>query len=221
MPSTPVLEEKWIVRGTLLPFMFPKRAFLTTLAVLIGFCVPTQGQRGALVKPKSLNEMTAQADRVIHAYVVAAKVEPHPRYRNISTVVVTLAVQETLKGETPKQFTIREFIWDLRDQMDAAAFRKGKDVVLFLNKENQEGLTGTIGADQGRFDVAHEMDGRITVRAHAPNRVLLQGTQEALAKKNRTLPASLRGALIDPAGRMDLAEFKSVIRDLVGTRGGK
>jgi hypothetical protein len=188
-------------------------AFLVTL--LAG---SLQAQRGALVKPRSLDQLTAQAERIVHGHIVSAKVEPHPQYANISTVLVTVRVAEMLKGTAPKEFTFRQFIWDIRDKRDASGFRKGKEVVLFLNKATSIGLTSTSGLDQGRFEVERDNTGHEFIRAHAPNQVLLGGVPAALAKKGSATPASIRSAQADNRQLLSLSDFKTTVRALAGTR---
>ena len=188
-------------------------AFVVTL---LGFS--SQAQRGALVKQRNLDQLTAQAERIVHGYIVSAKVEPHPQYSGISTVLVTVRVAEMLKGTAPQNFTFRQFIWDIRDKRDASGFRKGREVVLFLNKTTSAGLTSTSGLDQGRFEVERDRTGKAFVRAHAPNHVLLQGVPDALTKKGSTAPASIRAAQANNAQRVSLTDFKATVRGLAGTR---
>jgi len=188
-------------------------AFLVTL--LSG---SLQAQRGALVKPRNLDQLTTQADRIVHGYIVSAKVEPHPQYSGISTVLVTVRVAEMLKGTAPQEFTFRQFIWDIRDKRDASGFRKGREVVLFLNKTTSAGLTSTSGLDQGRFEVERDNSGNAFIRAHAPNHVLLEGVASALAKKGSATPASVRAAQSDNRQRVSLTDFKTTVRGLAGTR---
>lgn len=177
-----------------------------------------QAQRGALVKPRNLDQLTTQAERIVHGYIISAKVEPHPQYANISTVLVTVRVTEMLKGTAPKEFTFRQFIWDIRDKRDAMGLRKGREVVLFLNKTTSAGLTSTSGLDQGRFEVERDPSGKEFIRAHMPNQVLLEGVPAALAKKGSTIPASVRTAQSNNRQLMLLSDFKATVRGLAGTR---
>lgn len=171
-----------------------------------------------MVKSRNLDQLATQAERIVHGHIILARVEPHPQYSNISTVLVTIRVTEMLKGAAPKEFTFRQFIWDIRDKHDASGFRKGKEVVLFLNKTTSEGLTSTSGLDQGRFEVERDNTGREVIRAHSPNQVLLKGVSTALAKRGRSAPASIRAAQADNRQPMFLGDFKTTVRDLAGTR---
>ena len=188
-------------------------AFLVTL-----FAGSIQAQRGALVKQRNLSELTERAERIVHAHVVSAKVEPHPQYPSLSTVVVTLHIDDTLKGAATQQLTFRQFIWDWRDKQDAAGYRKGREVILFLNKVNENGLTSPSGMDQGRLDVYHTPDGRAVIQPKAASRTFLAGVDTSLAKQGKTMPPSMRSAMIDPSRPIELSEMKSVVRELAGTR---
>lgn len=190
--------------------------FLVTL--LLG---SMQAQRGALVKQRNLAELTDRAERIVHAHVVSAKVEPNAHYPGLSTVVVTLHVDDTLKGVAAQQLTFRQFIWDWRDKQDAAGYRKGRELLLFLNKVNAEGLTSPAGMDQGRLDVYHTPDGRAVIQPKAAARTFLAGVDTSLAKQGKTMPLSMRIAMIDSSRLIELSEMKSVVRQLAGTRSTK
>ena len=45
--------------------------------------------------------------------VVSVRMEKHPELTNLDTVVVTLRVRETLKGQAGETFTFRQYVWDL------------------------------------------------------------------------------------------------------------
>jgi hypothetical protein len=177
-----------------------------------------QAQRGALVNQRNLTDLTERAERIVHAHVISAKVEAHPGYPALSTVVVTLHVDDTLKGAPAQQLTFRQFIWDWRDKQDAAGYRKGRELLLFLNKPNAEGLTSPSGMDQGRLDVFHAPDGRGMVQPKSAARTFLAGVDASLAKRGKTLPISMRVAMLDPSRSIELADMKAVVRELAGSR---
>jgi hypothetical protein len=172
-----------------------------------------QAQRGALVKPRGLEELAQKAARIVHAHVVSARVEPHPQYPTLTTVLVTLHVDETLKGKAAPELTFRQFIWDWRDKQDAAGYRKGRELILFLNKVNEHGLTSPSGMDQGRIEVRRTSEGRAVVTPQSGRR-FFQGVDAALAKRGKAASLSMRSAMSDPAQGVDLGDFKSVVRDL-------
>jgi hypothetical protein len=113
--------------------------------------VPAFSQRGAITAPVSLDQMTRRADRIVHGLVVSAGVESHPQLTNLSTIVITMQVQDTLKGKAATTLTFRQFIWDLRDEQDAARYLKGQELLLFLNPVSQYGLTSPVGLGREAF----------------------------------------------------------------------
>ena len=105
-------------------------ASLAFLAFVASTYAPAQ--RGALTTPESIDELTQQSTLIVHGYVTSAKVEPHPQFRNLMTVLVTMNVEDTLKGSSQKNLQFRQYIWDIRDQLDAAKYAKKQELLLML-----------------------------------------------------------------------------------------
>src|SRR5262245_16377300 len=100
-----------------------RRALLLFCIVLIlTVCLPSSffAQSSARTIPRSLDQLTAEADVIVHGYVTSARFEPHPQLHNLTTVVVTMKVIETYKGPTRKTITFRQYVWDLNQQKAAA-----------------------------------------------------------------------------------------------------
>ena len=194
------------------------RRWVLLPSLVLTLAISAVAQRGALAKPRSLDDLTQEADRIVQVSVLSAKIEPHPHYRNLSTVVVTAAVEDIVKGKAPNQLTYRQFIWDRRDKASLAGYRKGQRLLLFLSKETTEGFTGTAGLNQGRMAIHSDSDGKPVVQAATPNRELLSGMESKLATRNRTLGQGLRAAAKSPDAQLPLNELKQAIRDLESTR---
>src|SRR5512140_2902738 len=79
-------------------------------------------QRGAQALNVNLAELVNEADVVVQGYIVSAHVEAHPQFPNLMTVLVSVQVSETLKGPAHKTMQFRQYIWDPRDQLDAARY---------------------------------------------------------------------------------------------------
>ena len=130
-----------------------------TVAVLVflaaTFCVSSaaHAQRGAITLPRNLADLSSNAGQIIQGRVVSATVEPDPRYNHLQTLVLTLAVDDVLKGQAPATFTFREFLWDIRDISDHAGYHLGDEVLLFLNRPTTLGFVSPVGLEQGRFRV--------------------------------------------------------------------
>jgi hypothetical protein len=141
---------------------------------------PLWAQRGALTVPVNLAQISDRAAVIVRGSIASAHVEPHPDYPHLMTVRVTVKVRESWKGQPSSAYTFRQFIWDIRDRMNAAGYRKGDEVLLFMNPTNQYGLTSTVGLEQGRFRVIHEKDGNIRVANGRDNAGLLRQTAPRL-----------------------------------------
>ena len=107
-----------------------------------------EAQRGARTTPRGLDQLTEEADVIVHGSVVSAKVEPHPQFKNLMTVVISLHVQETLKGRPRNSMQFRQYIWDIRDQIDAARYAKGQELLLMLGPVSEHGLTSPVGLNK-------------------------------------------------------------------------
>jgi hypothetical protein len=110
-------------------------------------------QNTALTAPRNLAQLSQQAATIVRGNVTSVRIEPHPQLANLTTVVVSLRVTQSLKGNSGSVLTFRQFIWDIRDKYEAAGYRKGQDLLLLLNPVSTYGLTSPAGMDQGRFEI--------------------------------------------------------------------
>jgi hypothetical protein len=184
--------------------------------LVFALCAPPLcAQRGALVEPRNLGELVAQSETIVRGYVVSAKVEPHPELSNLSTVVVTLRVAETLKGDARQTLTFRQFIWDIRDRMDAARYRKGQHLLLLMNPTTRYGLTSPAGLDQGRFRISRDAAGREVASNGLGNAGLFRDLSTQL-KSKRVGVAPHLAALMEQhrAGPIALDDLRELTRQL-------
>ena len=187
-------------------------AFLTLL-----LASPLAAQRGALTLPRSLDQLVDQAATIIRGHVVSARVERHPTLTNLHTIVVTLRVHQTFKGQAGQTFTFRQYIWDVRDRYDAAGYRKGQHLLLLMNPPTRYGLSSPAGLGQGRFRILVDRQGReYALNGHA-NAGLFRQMSQRLKKSGRTLQPSL-AQLADQhrSGPVQLDDLQNLIRTLAG-----
>lgn len=151
-----------------------KRSFL--LLALLAVALPAWAQRGALTVSRNLDQLTQRAGIIVRGTVISAKVEKHPELGG-HTIVVTLRVKKTLKGEAGDTFTFRQYIWDIRDRYDAAGYRKGDEVMLMLLNPNRYGLTSPVGMEQGRFRIVRNREGKEVAVNGVGNSRLFQGVE--------------------------------------------
>ena len=184
-------------------------------------------QRGAIVHPASLAELTSQAQTIMRARVLSAQVEPHPQFPNLQTVVLTLAVKEVYKGNPPATMTVRQFVWDIRDKMDSMGYRKGQEYILFLNPTTKYGFTSTTGLDQGRFQISMDSAGNEVVSNSTFNYGLLGGSNavdwavkpSSTMARSRTLPTSPANPAVNlPVGEVLVKGFVSAIKNYVSSK---
>jgi len=129
---------------------FGNGLLLATIFFLSSFA---GAQHGALTVSRGIDQLTEEADVVVHGYVTATRTEPHPQLRNLNTIVVTLQVKDTYKGTAQKSLTFRQYVWDTNPQRELAEYGKHQELVLFLGPVSEYGLTSPIGLEQGRFRI--------------------------------------------------------------------
>ncbi len=190
------------------------------LIFLAGIIVPSAlAQHGAITAPRNLAELTDRADLIVHGRVLSAVAEPHPKFANLMTVVVTLAVQDTLKGSSPRIHVFRQFVWDERDRLTSLGYRKGQEVLLLLNRENEHGLTSPVGLEQGRFRIDRGPDGQAVALNGHGNQGLFEGVADrAKASGVRLSVGGQKIAAGGESGAIPLEELKEMIRGFARVR---
>ena len=192
------------------------RALALSIA-LACFATFAQAQRGALTAHRNLAQLTQQAETIVEGTVISAKAEPHPSFNALQTVVVTLRVSRTLKGQATGALTFRQFIWDMRDRASAAGYRRGQGLLLFLNKPNESGLTSPAGMEQGRFRLLPTVAGRPSEVNGNGNAALLEGVPQKLSKVRLSSQTS---AVLTKhqAGPIALDQLEELIMQLENTQ---
>lgn len=195
------------------------RLSVPVFAAVLALAIAAQAQHGALTMPRNLAELTDHAAVIVEGHVLTAVAEPHPDFPNLMTVVVTIAVQDALKGKPGKLYTFRQFVWDIKDAHDLLGYRKGQHVLLMMNPENQHGLTSTVGLQQGRFRIVDGPDGQPVATNGQDNVGLFEGVAATAAGKG--VQFSKRGAQVvssPPRGPVHLSDLKEIIRGLVNSQ---
>jgi hypothetical protein len=167
------------------PSLFPilVLTFSLTPAVLV------MAQRGAVIAPESIDQLTQDATLIVHGNVTSAKVEPHPQFGNLMTVLVTMNVGETLKGTSQKSIQFRQYIWDIRDQLDSAQYAKNEELLLMLGPVSQYGLRSPVGLDQGRFRITRDSQGQAVAANGRGNLRLFEATEQRAQARGIKLSA--------------------------------
>jgi hypothetical protein len=135
----------------------------------------------------------------------------------LTTVIVTLRVEETLKGKHEATYTFRQYVWDARDRRDGLGYRKGQQVLLLLTAPSQLGLSSPVGLEQGRFRIQRDASGReVAINGHG-NAGLLANVEQSAARKGVPLSqAQARLAAEHRSGPIAFDELRGLIRQLTG-----
>jgi hypothetical protein len=188
---------------------------ILVLLVMVACTAPAWAQSGALTLPRNLDQLTGRSADIVRGTVISARVEKHPEFSGLNTVVVQLQVKETLKGQASGVFTFRQYIWDIRGGKDAAGYRKGQELLLMMIEPSRFGLSSPAGLDQGRFVISRDKNGReVAVNGHG-NMKLFDGiSAQAVAKG---IPLSARTASLvqkHVGGPVELRDLTALIREL-------
>ncbi|MBM4219686.1 MAG: hypothetical protein FJ171_08665 [Gammaproteobacteria bacterium] len=177
---------------------------------------PAFAQHGAMTVPRNLDQLTDRASDIVRGTVIETRVEKHPELTALDTVIVTLRVRDTLKGEARGRFTFRQYLWDARDVYDAAGYRKGQDLLLLMIAPSRLGLSSPAGMGQGRFRIVRDQAGREMAINAAGNARLFEGLGDAgkpgaaLTARQAALVASHR------SGPIAAADLAALIRAFTG-----
>lgn len=176
---------------------------------------PAAAQRGGLAIQQNLAELVDHAGTIVRGHIVSARVEPHPEFTHFYTVVVTLRVQETLKGQAGETFVFRQYIWDIRDRYDAAGYRKGGEMLLFLTRPSEIGLSSPVGLGQGRFRIVRGPEKEELAVNEAANYGLFRDLLPALRARGLSLSQEqtrwIEGQAGGPVPLEDLTELIRLI----------
>lgn len=186
------------------------------LLILLSFAAPAWAQQGALTIPRNLQQLTDRAAHIVRGNVMSAHVEMHPELKGLHTVVVTLRVKETLKGPARRDFTFRQYVWDLRGRMGEALYRKGDDLLLLMIEPSAYGLSSPAGMGQGMFRIARDAAGRELAVNGQANVRLFDGLALAQSSKGASLSVPSR-SLIEThrQGPIEAVRLSAMIREFV------
>jgi len=196
-------------------FVFALVAALAWLFLSLS-ALSAHAQRGAVTVPRALDQLTAEAETIVHGSIVSAKIEPHPKLRNLDTIVVSLKVQDTYKGTAGKSFVFRQYVWE-NPAFEASQYRKGQELLLFLGPVSDYGLSSPVGLEQGRFQIlrtAKSAPKALNGRGNAGlfNAVLARAKAHNLTLSSRTAEMAQR----NQPGSLRLSDLEDAIRTFAG-----
>lgn len=188
----------------------------SVLVLLIAWALAVGSSRAQfLYRQLNLVEMSQRAAVILEGQVTAVRYEPLPGYPHIDTVLVTLRVDQSLKGPLGQTYSFREFIPPGQSRMvRKRSYTVGQRLILFLPAPSQYGLSNPLGRQQGTFHITEDSHGNKFVVNEAGNAQLFAGVQEAVAKAGKTLPRHLAELQSQPRGPVPLETFVSVVKEL-------
>jgi hypothetical protein len=152
---------------------------------------------------------------VLQGQVRNVTLEPHQQLNHLLMVVVTLQVEENLKGRTPATFTFRQAVIDQRDQQQKLGYRVGQHLLLTLIRPSVYGLSSPAGMQQGRFSIVSGPDGKLQVSNGFGNAGLFRGLDSQLPAAGARVSPEIRSMLAQTEpGPVPLTELKSLIRTI-------
>jgi hypothetical protein len=186
------------------------------LSILLSFVAPAWAQQGALTIPRNLQQLTDRAAHIVRGNVTSAHVEMHPELRNLHTVVVTIRVKETLKGPVHRDFTFRQYVWDMASMEGQPSYRKGDELLLLMNAPSRYGLSSPTGMNQGKFVIQRDTAGREVAVNGYHNARLFDGVEAGLRAKQAPLSVVSQRLLAEHRqGPIEVTDLTRLIREVV------
>jgi hypothetical protein len=202
----------------------PSRSFcVRSVAILaFGVCsfmtnVCASAQSNALTLPRNLAALVEESHTVVQGWVTAVALEPHVKLNNLMTVVVTIQVEETLKGDAAKTFSFSQAVIDRRDLQQRMGYRVGQHLLLILIKPSLYGLSSPAGMEQGRFRIESGGDGKLLATNGYGNVGVFRGLDSQLQSRRVQLSPEVQAMITKPAvGPISLEQLKQLIRTIAG-----
>jgi len=189
----------------------------TTLLTVAVVAPDSAAQWRATVAPANLNHLVENAQTVVRGHVVSVAFEPHPEFSNLQTVVVTLAVSETLKGQSGPTLQFRQLNLDARDIANTG-YHKADELLLFLNPVSSYGLTSPVGLEQGRFRILRDSKGNKLALNGYKNIGLFTDVANRVRSSGAVLSPRAQAMLAKTSGVVSIEALEDVVRSLIGGR---
>ena len=192
-------------------------AFLTLLFCTLVCGIPTPAQSSALTVPRNLAQLVAESQIVIQGQVINVDLKPHENLKNLMTVVVTLQVEDSLKGYADKTYTFSQAVIDKIDLQRRMGYSVGQHLLLVLIKPSAYGLSSPAGMEQGRFRIERGAQGKLLATNGFSNAGLFRGVDSELRGKRLRISPEAQAMVAKPGtGPVDLDGLKNLIRAIAG-----
>jgi hypothetical protein len=189
--------------------------FALTLLIIAAASASLQAQPMTL--PVDLSYLSQRADVIVQGKVTEVKEESLPGTPNFQTIVVTLQVENMLRGPAKTTtYTFREAVFNRKAAMNSGkrGYQIGQRMLLFLPSPSARGLSSPIGFEQGRFHINRTAGGSETIANELGNAGLFKNVAQKASKAGKNLtPEQLRVAS-NKRGPVQLRDFTSLVKSL-------
>ncbi|HKR32138.1 MAG TPA: hypothetical protein VJT08_16775 [Terriglobales bacterium] len=197
--------------------MLGHRFLILLIAPLLLGTLPSIAQYGAHTAPADLDQLVEQSQTIVLGNVVSTAIEPHPQFRNLRTVVVTMKVEQAFKGSVGSVLVFRQFLINGTD-LSSSEYQPSQQLLLFLNPVSAYGLTSPVGLEQGRFRIMRDEKGNLSAvngRGNLGlfNRVAIKAQQRGIA-----LSREAAAVVSQTQGPVSLSGLESLIQTLVSAQ---
>jgi len=180
---------------------------------------PAAAQQGARVKAMNLAELVGSSGVILRGRVLSARPEKHPQLANLDTVLVTLRVDEVLKGKAGAEYSFRLFVWNALEANTTLGYKPGEEMLLMLRTPSEYGLSSPAGFEQGSFRFQRDAQGTETLVNGRGNRGLMSGVEAAVPQLQQRISAQARVLMKQHQdGPIGYTEFKDLVRGIVAAR---
>lgn len=194
-------------------------ALAACAALLLMSWLPAAAQRNARVMRFNAAQLSQAADTIVSGKVTAARVEAHPQFPQMKTLVVTVEITEVWKGQTGAPFSFRQYITDMEDIRTKLNYKIGQEILLFMTRPSKYGLSSPVGLAQGRFRITYDANGNRRAINDAQNFGLFSKMDQTNPKVSAQLSPSARTMIAQHrSGAVGYHELKSIVEATLTTQ---
>ena len=178
------------------------RGWIAFLVVLSGLLLVASSAIATVVRHFELHELVEISDVVAVGRVVDQTMQPDDDHPNRVITLSTLEVEAALKGEVPKQITIRQWGGEVGERITVipgdAELERGEEVLVFLDRDRRGlPLYYFTAMKQSKWTIEYDSDGNRVARRNLDGLgVLVESENGATIEHLEELSLSLE-ALID------------------------
>jgi hypothetical protein len=187
---------------------------ITLILITAAACMPLHAQ--PMTMPVDLSYLAQRADVIVQGKVLEVKEEGLPGYPNFPTILVTLEVENMMRGPAKTTtYTFREAaLGGRKSYKEKLGYKEGQRMLLFLPSPSPMGLSSPIGVGQGRFHITRDSAGAETIVNEAGNAGLFKNVAQKAAKAGKTLTTEQARVAAIKNGPARLKEFLSLTKNL-------